>query len=246
MASYGRVIARFKGFQSGYRVKGTVEFVPKSWCAEAGAIFAPVPVVGYVREDGALYPSEIFYSESGEAQAEGILLLTSPVESGVVEYIVTPRLYDPRTGFAVTFRAFTLRVAAGATVDLAGVILANLTGKAPGDSAPIVPVTPVDPSPGVPPTPSPVPVPPPGSEHPTPGEPVQPPTPVDPTPVPPTPPVPPAPSPRGEVRLVSSADGVWSLELPDGATITTDGRGEYVPSGVNTAHTGNGNYLIGE
>lgn len=46
MAPYGRVIARFKGFQAGYRVKGTVEFVPKNWGAGSGSIFAPAPVIG--------------------------------------------------------------------------------------------------------------------------------------------------------------------------------------------------------
>lgn len=202
MASYGRVIARFKGFQAGYRVKGTVEFVPKSWSADAGAIFAPAPVIGYVREDGSLYASEIFYSEGGEQQEEGIRLLTSPVESGVVEYLVTPRLHDPRTGFAVAFRAFTLRVTAGATVDLAGAVIQDL----------------------------------------------RPPVPDAPVPTPPPAPVPdtPRPAPSGDVRIVSSANGVWSLELPDGATITTTGNGEYVPHGISTAHTGGGNYKIGD
>lgn len=204
MASYGRVIARFKGFQAGFRVKGTVEFVPKNWGADAGAIFAPAPVIGYVREDGALYASEIFYAEGGETQEEGVRLLTSPVESGEVEYLVTPHLFDPRTGYAVAFRAFTLRVTAGATVDLAGAVISDLK--------PPVPDT--------------------GGN----------------TPVPTPPPVPdtPRPAPSGDVRVVSSANGVWSLELPDGATITTTGNGEYVPHGVHTEHTGNGAYQIGD
>lgn len=202
MASYGRVIARFKGFQAGYRVKGTVEFVPKNWGADAGAIFAPAPVIGYVREDGALYASEIFYSDGGETQEEGIRLLTSPVESGVVEYLVTPRLYDPRTGFAVAFRAFTLRVTAGVTVDLAGAVIQDL--KPPVPDAPV-------------PTPPPAPV-----------------------------PDTPRPAPSGDVHIVSSANGVWTLELPDGATITTTGNGEYVPHGIHTEHTGNGAYQIGD
>lgn len=203
MASYGRVIARFKGFQAGFRVKGTVEFMPKNWGAEGGAIFAPAPVVGYVREDGALYASEIFYAEGGETQEEGIRLLTSPVESGGVEYMVTPRLYDPRTGFAVSFRAFTLKVTAGATVDLAGAVIADVKPRTP-DTGGNTPVTP----------PAPVPT--------------------------------PAPNTGGDVRVVSSANGVWSLELPDGATITTTGNGEYVPHGIHTAHTGGGNYEIGD
>lgn len=209
MASYGRVIARFKGFQAGYRVKGTVEFVPKNWGADAGAIFAPAPVIGYVREDGALYASEIFYSDSGETQEEGIRLLTSPVESGVVEYLVTPRLFDPRTGYAVAFRGFTLKVTAGATVDLAGAVIQDLKPPVP-DTGGNTPVTPV-------PTPPPAPV-----------------------------PDTPRPSPNGDVRIVSSANGVWALELPDGATITTTGNGEYVPSGVRAEHTGGGNYQIGD
>lgn len=206
MASYGRVIARFKGFQAGYRVKGTVEFVPKNWGADAGAIFAPAPIVGYVREDGALYASEIFYSEAGEAQEEGIRLLTSPVESGTVEYLVTPRLYDPRTGLAAAFRAFTLRVTAGATVDLAGAVIQDLKPPVPdtGGNTPV-------------PTPPPAPV-----------------------------PDTPRPAPSGDVRIVSSANGVWALELPDGATITTTGNGEYVPHGIHTEHTGNGAYQIGD
>lgn len=207
MASYGRVIARFKGFQAGYRVKGTVEFVPKNWGADAGAIFAPAPVIGYVREDGSLYASEIFYSEGGETQEEGVRLLTSPVESGEVEYLVTPRLYDPRTGYAVAFRAFTLRVTAGATVDLAGAVISDLK--------PAVPDT--------------------GGN-----------TPVTPAPTPPPVPDTPRPAPSGDVRIVSSTNGVWSLELPDGATITTTGNGEYVPHGVHTEHTGNGAYQIGD
>ena len=219
MASYGRVIARFKGFQAGYRVKGTVEFVPKNWGADAGAIFAPAPVIGYVREDGQLYSSEIFYSEGGETQEEGIRLLTSPVESGAVEYLVTPRLFDPRTGFSVAFRAFTLKVTAGATVDLAGAVISDL--KPPvsgtGGNAPANPVTPV-------PTPPPAPV----------------------NPVPDTPVTPAPPTPSGDVRIVSSANGIWALELPDGATITTTGDGEYVPSGVNTTTDGTGNYQIGD
>ena len=206
MASYGRVIARFKGFQAGYRVKGTVEFVPKNWGADAGAIFAPAPVIGYVRGDGSLYASEIFYSDSGETQEEGVRLLTSPVESGAVEYLVTPRLFDPRTGFAVAFRAFTLRVTAGATVDLAGAVIQDLKPPAP--------------------TPPPAPVP----------------NPVPDTPVP----VDPRPAPSGDVRIVSSTNGIWSLELPDGAAITTTGGGEYVPSGVRVEHTGGGNYQIGD
>lgn len=206
MASYGRVIARFKGFQAGYRVKGTVEFVPKNWSADAGAIFAPAPVIGYVREDGSLYASEIFYAEGGETQEEGIRLLTSPVESGVVEYLVTPRLFYPRTGYAVAFRAFTLRVTAGATVDLAGAVISDLKPPVPdtGGNTPV-------------PTPPPAPV-----------------------------PDTPRPTPSGDVRIVSSANGVWSLELPDGATITTTGNGEYVPHGISTAHTGGGNYEIGD
>nr|DAT26575.1 MAG TPA: hypothetical protein [Caudoviricetes sp.] len=210
MASYGRVIARFKGFQAGYRVKGTVEFVPKNWSADAGAIFAPAPVIGYVREDGALYASEIFYSDGGEQQEEGIRLLASPVESGVVEYLVTPRLYDSRTGFAVAFRAFTLRVTAGATVDLAGAVIQDLK-------------PPVSDTGGNTPVPTP-------------------------PPAPPVKPVPdtPAPNTGGDVRIVSSANGVWALELPDGATITTTGNGEYVPHGISTAHTGGGNYEIGD
>lgn len=205
MASYGRVIARFKGFQAGFRVKGTVEFVPKNWGADAGAIFAPAPVIGYVREDGALYASEIFYSEAGETQEEGIRLLTSPVESGAVEYLVTPRLFDPRTGYAVAFRAFTLRVTAGATVDLAGAVISDLKPPVP-DTSGNTPVTP------------------------------------PPAPVPDTP----RPAPSGDVRIVSSDNGVWALELPDGATITTTGNGEYVPHGISTAHTGGGNYEIGD
>lgn len=209
MASYGRVIARFKGFQAGYRVKGTVEFVPKNWGADAGAIFAPAPVIGYVREDGLLYASEIFYSEGGEQQEEGIRLLTSPVESGTVEYLVTPRLFDPRTGYAVAFRAFTLKVTAGATVDLAGAVISDLKPAVP-DTSGNTPVTPV-------------------------------PTPL-PAPVPDTP----RPAPSGDVRIVSSDNGVWALELPDGATITTTGSGEYVPHGISTAHTGGGNYEIGD
>lgn len=211
MASYGRVIARFKGFQAGYRVKGTVEFVPKNWGADAGAIFAPAPVIGYVREDGALYASEIFYAEGGETQEEGVRLLTSPVESGAVEYLVTPRLFDPRTGYAVAFRTFTLRVTPGATVDLAGAVISDLKPAVPDTSG----NTPV--------TPAPVPTPPPA-------------------PVPDTP----RPAPSGDVRIVSSDNGVWSLELPDGATITTTGNGEYVPHGISTAHTGGGNYEIGD
>lgn len=207
MASYGRVIARFKGFQAGYRVKGTVEFVPKNWGADAGTIFAPAPVIGYVREDGQLYSSEIFYAEGGETQEEGIRLLTSPVESGEVEYLVTPRLYDPRTGYAVAFRAFTLRVTAGATVDLAGAVISDLKPAVP-DTGGNTPVTPVPTPPPVPDTPR--------------------------------------PAPSGDVRVVSSANGVWSLELPDGATITTTGNGEYVPHSIHTAHTGNGNYEIGD
>lgn len=209
MASYGRVIARFKGFQAGYRVKGTVEFVPKNWGADAGAIFAPAPVIGYVREDGSLYASEIFYSEGGEQQEEGIRLLTSPVESGTVEYLVTPRLFDPRTGYAVAFRAFTLKVTAGATVDLAGAVISDLKPAVPdtGGNAPVTPV----------PTPPPAPV-----------------------------PDTPRPAPSGDVRIVSSDNGVWALELPDGATITTTGNGEYVPHGISTAHTGGGNYEIGD
>lgn len=205
MASYGRVIARFKGFQAGYRVKGTVEFVPKSWSADAGAIFAPAPVIGYVREDGVLYASEIFYSEAGEAQEEGVRLLTSPVESGTVEYLVTPRLYDPRTGLAAAFRAFTLRVTAGATVDLAGAVIQDLKPPVPdtGGNTPV---------------------------------------PTPPAPVPDTP----HPAPSGDVRIVSKANGVWSLELPDGATITTTGGGEYVPHGIHVEHTGNGVYEIGD
>lgn len=224
MASYGKVIARFKGFQAGYRVKGTVEFVPKNWGAEGSAIFAPAPVIGYVREDGALYASEIFYSGSGETQEEGVRLLTSPVESGEVEYMVTPRLYDPRTGFAVAFRAFTLKVAAGATVDLAGAVIADVKPRTPdtGGNTPLPPVPP----PPVNPVPTPAPVP-----NPTP-------TPANPAPV--------TPAPNGDVRVVSSDNGVWSLELPDGATITTTGDGVYVPSGVNTATDGNGNYQIGD
>lgn len=211
MASYGRVIARFKGFQAGYRVKGTVEFVPKNWGADAGAIFAPAPVIGYVREDGSLYASEIFYSEGGEQQEEGIRLLTSPVESGTVEYLVTPRLFDPRTGYAVAFRAFTLKVTAGATVDLAGAVISDLKPAVPDTSG----NTPV--------TPAPVPTPPPA-------------------PVPDTP----RPAPSGDVRIVSSDNGVWALELPDGATITTTGNGEYVPNGIHTEHTGSGAYQIGD
>lgn len=209
MASYGRVIARFKGFQAGYRVKGTVEFVPKNWGADAGAIFAPAPVIGYVREDGSLYASEIFYSEGGETQEEGVRLLTSPVESGAVEYLVTPRLFDPRTGYAVTFRSFTLKVTAGATVDLVGAVIQDLKPPVPdtGGNAPVTPV----------PTPPPAPV-----------------------------PDTPRPAPSGDVRLVSSANGLWALELPDGATITTTGNGEYVPSGVHVAHVGGGNYEIGD
>ena len=206
MASYGRVIARFKGFQAGYRVKGTVEFVPKNWGAEGGAIFAPAPVIGYVREDGRLYASEIFYSEAGETQEEGIRLLTSPVESGTVEYLVTPRLYDPRTGVAVAFRAFTLRVTAGATVDLAGAVISDLKPPVPDTG-------------GNTPAPTPPPAPIPDTPH---------------------------PAPNGDVRIVSSANGVWALELPDGATITTTGNGEYVPHGVHTEHTGNGAYQIGD
>lgn len=209
MASYGRVIARFKGFQAGYRVKGTVEFMPKNWGADAGAIFAPAPVIGYVREDGSLYASEIFYSEGGEQQEEGIRLLTSPVESGTVEYLVTPRLFDPRTGYAVAFRAFTLKVTAGATVDLAGAVISDLKPAVP-DTSGNAPVTPV-------PTPPPAPV-----------------------------PDTPRPAPSGDVRIVSSDNGVWALELPDGATITTTGNGEYVPHGISTAHTGGGNYEIGD
>lgn len=211
MASYGRVIARFKGFQAGYRVKGTVEFVPKNWGADAGAIFAPVPVIGYVREDGSLYASEIFYSDSGETQEEGVRLLTSPVESGAVEYLVTPRLFDPRTGYAVAFRAFTLKVTAGATVDLAGAVISDLKPAVPdtGSNTQANPVTPV-------PTPPPAPV----------------------NPVPDTP--------SGDVRIVSSANGIWALELPDGATITTTGDGEYVPNGVRVENTGGGNYRIGD
>lgn len=209
MASYGRVIARFKGFQAGYRVKGTVEFVPKNWGADAGAIFAPAPVIGYVREDGSLYASEIFYSEGGETQEEGVRLLTSPVESGAVEYLVTPRLFDPRTGYAVAFRAFTLKVTAGATVDLAGAVISDLKPAVP-DTSGNAPVTPV-------PTPPPAPV-----------------------------PDTPRPAPSGDVRIVSSDNGVWALELPDGATITTTGNGEYVPHGISTAHTGGGNYEIGD
>lgn len=206
MASYGKVIARFKGFQAGYRVKGTVEFAPKNWGAEGSAIFAPAPVIGYVREDGALYASEIFYGDSGETQEEGVRLLTSPVESGEVEYMVTPRLYDPRTGFAVAFRAFTLKVAAGATVDLAGAVIADVKPRTPdtGGNTPLPPV---------------------------------PPPPVNPVPTP---------APNGDVRVVSSDNGVWSLELPDSATITTTGDGVYVPSGVNTATDGTGNYQIGD
>lgn len=206
MASYGRVIARFKGFQAGYRVKGIVEFVPKNWGADADAIFAPAPIIGHVREDGVLYASEIFYSEAGEAQEEGVMLLTSPVESGMVEYLVTPRLYDPRTGLAAAFRAFTLRVTAGATVDLAGAVIQDLKPPVPdtGGNTPV-------------PTPPPAPV-----------------------------PDTPRPSPSGDVRIVSSANGVWSLELPDGATITTTGDGEYVPHGINTEHTGDGVYKIGD
>lgn len=197
MASYGRVIARFKGFQAGYRVKGTVEFVPKNWSADAGAIFAPAPVIGYVREDGALYASESFYPDGGEQQEEGIKLLASPVESGVVEYWVTPRLHDPRTGYAAVFHAFTLQVTAGATVDLAGAVIQDLKPPVPdtGGNTPV-----------------------------------------------PTPP----PAPSGDVRILSSNDGVWSLELPGGATITTTGNGKYVPSGVRTEHTGDGNYQIGD
>lgn len=209
MASYGRVIARFKGFQAGFRVKGTVEFVPKNWGADAGAIFAPAPVIGYVHEDGQLYSSEIFYSEAGETQEEGIRLLTSPVESGEVEYLVTPRLFDPRTGYAVAFRAFTLKVTAGATVDLAGAVISDLKPAVP-DTGGNTPVTPV-------PTPPPAPV-----------------------------PDTPRPAPSGDVRIVSSDNGVWALELPDGATITTTGNGEYVPHGISTAHTGGGNYEIGD
>lgn len=209
MASYGRVIARFKGFQAGYRVKGTVEFVPKNWGADAGAIFAPAPVIGYVREDGSLYASEIFYSEGGEQQEEGIRLLTSPVESGTVEYLVTPRLFDPRTGYAVAFRAFTLKVTAGATVDLAGAVISDLKPAVPDTSG----------NAQVPPVPTP-----------------------PPAPVPDTP----RPAPSGDVRIVSSDNGLWSLELPDGATITTTGNGEYVPYGISTAHTGGGNYEIGD
>lgn len=218
MASYGRVIARFKGFQAGYRVKGTVEFVPKNWGADAGAIFAPAPVIGYVREDGQLYASEIFYSDSGETQEEGIRLLTSPVESGTVEYLVTPRLFDPRTGYAVAFRAFTLKVTAGATVDLAGAVIQDLKPRTldTGGNTPV--------------TPAPVPTPPPAPVNPVPDTPVT--------------PAPPAPS--GDVRIVSSDNGIWALELPDGATITTTGNGEYVPHGISTAHTGGGNYKIGD
>lgn len=206
MASYGRVIARFKGFQAGFRVKGTVEFVPKNWGADAGAIFAPAPVIGYVREDGSLYASEIFYAEGGETQEEGIRLLTSPVESGAVEYVVTPRLFDPRTGFAVAFRAFTLKVTAGATVDLAGAVIQDLKPPVPdtGGNTPV-------------PTPPPAPV-----------------------------PDTPRPAPNGDVRVVSNANGVWALELPDGATITTTGNGEYVPHGIHVEHTGNGEYQIGD
>lgn len=207
MASYGRVIARFKGFQAGYRVKGTVEFVPKNWGADAGAIFAPAPVIGYVREDGALYASEILYAEGGETQEEGVRLLTSPVESGAVEYLVTPRLFDPRTGYAVAFRAFTLRVTAGATVDLAGAVISDLKPPVP-DTSGNTPVTPVPTPPPVPDTPR--------------------------------------PAPSGDVRIVSSTNGVWALELPDGATITTGGGGEYVPHGIHTEHTGNGVYQIGD
>lgn len=220
MASYGRVIARFKGFQAGYRVKGTVEFVPKNWGADAGAIFAPAPVIGYVREDGSLYASEIFYSDSGETQEEGIRLLTSPVESGAVEYLVTPRLFDPRTGYAVAFRAFTLKVTAGATVDLAGAVISDLKPAVPdtGGNTPV--------------TPAPVPTPPPAPV----------PNPVPDTPVP----VDPRPAPSGDVRIVSSANGVWALELSDGATITTTGGGVYVPNGVSVEHTGGGNYQIGD
>jgi len=216
MASYGRVIARFKGFQAGYRVKGTIEFVPKNWGADGGAIFAPSPVIGYVREDGQLYASEIFYSGAGETQEEGVRLLTSPVESGAVEYLVTPRLFDPRTGFAVAFRAFTLKVTAGATVDLVGAVISDLKPRTPdtGGNAPANPV----------PTPPPAPV----------------------NPVPDTPVTPAPPTPSGDVRIVSSANGIWALELPDGATITTTGGGEYVPSGVRVEHTGGGNYQIGD
>ena len=214
MASYGRVIARFMGFQAGYRVKGTVEFTPKNWGADAGAIFAPAPVIGYVREDGSLYASEIFNSDSGETQEEGVKLLASPVESGVVEYMVTPRLHDPRTGFAVAFRAFTLKVTAGATVDLAGAVIADVKPRTPdtGGNTPV-------------PTPPPAPV-----------------NPVPDTQVP----VDPRPAPSGDVRIVSSDNGVWALELPDGATITTTGGGEYVPNGVHVEHTGGGNYKIGD
>lgn len=219
MASYGRVIARFKGFQAGYRVKGTVEFVPKNWGADAGAIFAPAPVIGYVREDGVLYASEIFYSDGGEQQEEGIRLLTSPVESGVVEYLVTPRLYDPRTGFAVAFRTFTLKVTAGATVDLVGAVIQDLKPPVPDTTAPVH-------------TPKPVPTPPPApAPNPVPDNPV---------------PVAPRPAPSGDVRIVSSDNGVWALELPDGATITTTGGGEYVPNGVHVEYTGGGNYQIGD
>lgn len=218
MASYGRVIARFKGFQAGYRVKGTVEFTPKNWGADGGAIFAPAPVIGYVREDGSLYASEIFYSDSGETQEEGVRLLTSPVETGAVEYLVTPRLFDPRTGHAVAFRSFTLKVTAGATVDLAGAVIAEVKPRTPdtGGNTPV--------------TPAPVPTPPPAPVNPIPDTPVT--------------PAPPAPS--GDVRIVSSANGVWALELPDGATITTTGYGEYVPNGVRVEHTGGGNYQIGD
>lgn len=210
MASYGRVIARFKGFQAGYRVKGTIEFVPKNWSADAGAIFAPAPVIGYVREDGVLYASESFYSAAGEQQEEGIKLLASPVESGVVEYWVAPRLHDPRTGYAVAFRAFTLQVTAGATVDLVGAVIQDLRPPVPdtGGNTPV-------------PTPPPAP-------------PVK--------PVPDTP----APNTGGDVHIVSSANGVWALELPGGATITTTGNGEYATSGVRTEHTGGGNYEIGD
>ena len=220
MASYGRVIARFKGFQAGYRVKGTVEFVPKNWGADANTVFAPAPVIGYVREDGSLYASEIFYSEGGETQEEGVRLLTSPVESGAVEYLVTPRLFDPRTGYAVAFRAFTLKVTAGATVDLAGAVISDLKQPVP-DTGGNTPATPA--------TPAPVPTPP---------------APVNPVPDTPVTPAPPAPS--GDVRIVSSDNGVWALELPDGATITTAGGGEYVPNGVRVEHTGGGNYKIGD
>ena len=119
---YGRVIAHFRTFKARVFPKGTVEFIPLKWASNNGIIHAPAPVIAYVRDDGKMYASEGGYAQD---ESEGVELLVSPADTGAVEYLVTPRLYDPSTGYAIPLNSFTLTVRAGETVDLAGAVVRN-------------------------------------------------------------------------------------------------------------------------